>query len=331
MRLVVHAAPVPITAGSECRVSGDVRRLGASLEEQFSSFETLEALCRFDRDDRQAPLTPGLILLDRRFPIWIALFEETVLVSIDTELLDGNPRARIRRAHEIIEFLRSAGYKVVIDAQVVRVYPDGISQRDLAACVAAVGGSRWFDLLTRDARFAFAFSAVGYALSTAVMDQWYHGAWLPLWTLAVRGLLFGSFTSAVQYWMARRRLTQRLDGIREAIVPGGRMYAPWAFRKSRTALAGDIAGLLVFGGFAMLGFMSGSWAIGLFIAAFWTAACVSLSVGFGRVLVLDSHSIEARARLVRTRIFVSRRAAGCAMARIRHDHRVIGTRLASRP
>lgn len=300
-RFLVHATPISIAAGSESRAPADVRRLGIALGDRFPSLETIEALCRFDGGDGDEAPAPGLILLDRRFPIWIALLEQTVLVTIDTELLDGDPRARVQRAHEVIEVLRASGHRIVVDVQADRVDTDGISEGDLASRLAAAGSTRWFGLLTRDARFGFGFGGIGFAIATAVIDRWDKGTWPPVWTSAVDGLFFGLFMAAVQYWHARKRLTERLDGMRDEIV-SGRTEAPRAWRKSRIAIAGDVAGLVVFGSFATIGLISRSWAIGLFIAAFWAAAVASVAVGFGRVLKIDSESIEACSPFSRTRI-----------------------------
>ena len=299
-RFLDHATPISITAGSESRAPADVRRLGIALGDRFPSLETIEALCRFDGGDGEEAAAPGLILLDRRFPIWIALVEQTAFVTIDTELLDGDPRAHVRRAHEVIE-VGASGYRIMVDVQVDRVDPDGISERDLASRLAAAGSTRWIGLLMRDARFGFGFGGIGFAIATAVIDRWDKGTWPPVWASAVGGLFFGLFMAVVQYCHARRGLTQRLDGMRHEIV-SGRTEAPRAYRKSRTAIAGDVAGLVVFGGFATIGLISRSWAIGLFIAAFWAAAVASVAIGFGRVLKIDSESIESCTPFSRTRI-----------------------------
>jgi len=144
MQPVVQARRIPIAAGSESRVSADLRRLGMALEERFPSLESIEALCRVGPEEHLGDEIPGLILLHRRLPVWLALFDETVFVSIDTEPLDSNPRARVRQAHEIIECLRSAGYAVVVDVQTGGVDPDGVTEHDLASRVAARGARRGF-------------------------------------------------------------------------------------------------------------------------------------------------------------------------------------------
>src|SRR5215471_8437630 len=122
-RLVLPTQRIPVTGGAEWRVSGEVRRRGMVLEEAFPALEAFEVSCRFEHDGPDAARTPGLMLLDRRFLVWIVLLEEIAIVSIDTELLDGQPRARVRRAHQIIEVLRANGYAIAVDGQTGRVDP----------------------------------------------------------------------------------------------------------------------------------------------------------------------------------------------------------------
>jgi len=300
MQSVVHTRRIPITSGSESRVSADLRRLGMALEERFPLLESIEALCQMGGEEHLGHEIPGLILLHRRFPVWLALFDETVFISIDTELIDGNPRARVRQAHEIIDCLRSAGYAVVVDVQTGRVDHDGLTERDLASRVAGRGSTRWFDPLIRDARLGSVFSGYGFAVVSAVMDRWSRGSWPPPWSLAVRGLLFGLLMGATQYWLARTRLRQRLEGIRQDLIAEPGTHE--TFRKSRFTIGSEVAAVLVFGGFACVGLLLGSWATGLFILAFGVAAVTSLLIGFGRIFVLTADAIESRARAGSTRI-----------------------------
>lgn len=298
-RTVVQASPMPVAAPSEWRVSATVREVVARLEEEFSPVDSIEVLCRFAGDDPPAAQTPGLVLLDRRFPLWLAIFEDSVFMSIDTELLDGNPRERFRTAQKYIEALRTAGYAEVFDHQHGRYEETSLSE--LTARLAAAGHSRWFNRLKLDARFGFAFNSVGFAVASAVLDLSFHSA-RPLWTYAAAGLWFGAFAAGAQYWAARRKLTGRLQQIRDEIIHGPSSEDNVEFRKSASALGIELAAILVFGGFATIGVVSGSWLIGAFIGSFCAAAIISVVIGLRRSLALDSHAIEARAPILRSRI-----------------------------
>jgi hypothetical protein len=267
-----------------------------ALAEQLGSSESIEALCECDG---QPGSTPGLIVLDPRFPIWIALLEDTACVTVDTELLDGNPRARVRRAFAVIEFLRSAGYPTVVDGDTNRVNSDGLTERDVATAIATAGRTHWFGTLLRDLRFTFLFGCIAFACFLWIRDALGSGVWRFHSAYLVGGLVFGTILTPTQYWYGRWRLNQRLEGMRQEIVSDDR-FSTRTFTKSIAATAVELFAVFLFGGFATISFVSGVWAVGLFLGAYCYAAAMFLVLGFRRVIVLRPDAIETRVGATRT-------------------------------
>jgi hypothetical protein len=157
---------------------------------------------------------PGVVLLDRRFPIWLAILDNAAFISIDTELLEGAARTRFEAAFEYVTFLNGRGYRQLFDhrtAAFSEVDPDGT---DFVRRLAHAGSSRRFDRIRTDNRVGFVGGFVGIVLADLALSS----STRPLWTTVLRGLALGSVLTGLQYYQARKALTDRLRRLRDEIL-----------------------------------------------------------------------------------------------------------------
>jgi hypothetical protein len=297
-RVVVQVSPISVTAPSEWRVSADVRQLCERLIERFPVLVSVEALCRFDVEP--SPI-PGLVLWDRGFGLWMAVFDDAICLSIGTELLDGNPIERVRAAQEYVEFLSEAGYDTLFDHQDGRLHAEGTHASSLAERIAAGGYSRWFRRMVRGCGLGLFFGSATGFLAPIIVRAGPHGAANARWTDFVLAVAIGSIAAGLQYWVTRKGLKQEVQQMRSAILKGPGHEARLVFHESAVLLAVVVLGTLLFGGFASMAFASDRWLIGLYLAAFCACSVVSVATSWGRVLSLDDHSIQSQAHLDRTR------------------------------
>jgi hypothetical protein len=299
---VLGATPVALTAGFEARATGRVRQVAWDLAERWSSLLPVEASCTTRSAPRPEPHTqPGIVLLDRRFPIWIVVLDECVVLSVATELLDGRVRDRFEAARDYLGRLVEHGYALIVDPQTGEVV-DAVDRLPLlVADLARDGTSQRFESLTRDSRLGF----VAAAAAVAALDQIGNLARsVPRSVLAslLHGLVLGAALAGLQHFYARRLLRERLDQIRRAIlgddpVAGERRYSLarwWVWLQGgSTAFIGVLAvaslaaevplGIIVFGGV----FLGG---------------VASIVLGRRAFVVLDDHGIEGLGLRGRARI-----------------------------
>ena len=272
---ILRAIPVPVTAGFESRATGRVRQAAWDLSERWASLLPVEASCTTRSVTHPELQTqPGIVLLDRRFPIWLVVLDECVVLSVATELLDGRVRDRFDAARDYLARLVDHGYALMVDPQTGEI-ADAVDRLPLlVADLAREGNSGRFESMKRDARIGF----VGAAAAIAALDQIGNIARsAPRGFLAslLHGLLLGALLTGLQHFYARRVLSERLDQIRRTIlgdeaVAGQRRYSLarwWVWLQGgASALIGTLAlaslvaqvplGMIVFGGFFIFGVVS---------------------------------------------------------------------------
>ena len=296
--VAIHISPIPVTAPSEWRVSGATRKLSAQLVERFPVLLSVEALCRVAAEP--SPI-PGLVLWDRRFGLWMAVFDDAICLSIGTELLEGNPIDRVRAAQEYVEFLSDAGYDALFDHQDGRLHAEGTPASCLAERIAAGGYSRWFRRMVRGCGLGLFFGAATGFLAPMLWRAGLHGATRGRRSDVVLAVVFGVLAGSLQYLVTRKQLKQEAQQIRDAILTGSTQEARLLFHESASLLAVVMLGTLLTGGLASMAFASGSWLMAMWLAAFCACSVVSVATSWGRVLSLDDHAVQSQARLGRTR------------------------------
>jgi hypothetical protein len=296
--VVVHVSPIPVTAPSEWRVSGATRQLSAQLVERFPVLLSIEALCRVAAES--SPI-PGLVLWDQRFGLWMAVFDDAICLSIGTELLEGNPIARVRAAQEYVEFLSAAGYDTLFDHQDGRLHAEGTPASSLAGRIAAGGYSRWFRRMVRGCGLGLFFGAAMGLLVPTLLRAGLHRATRGRWSDVVLAGMFGVLAGSLQYRVTRKQLKQEAQQIRDAILTGPTLEARLVFHESAALLAVVVLGTLLCGALASVAFASGSWLTAMWLAAFCACSVASVATSWGRVLSLDDHSVQSQGRLDRTR------------------------------
>jgi hypothetical protein len=299
-RVVVQASPIPVTASSEWRASAEIRGVSAGLVERFPALESFEALCRFAGEEA-APPTAGLVLWDRRFHLWMALFDDKVCLSVATELLEGNPIERVRAAQEYGEFLSAAGYDVLFDHQDGRLHSEGTCASHLAERIAAGGYSRWFRRMVRGCGLGLFFGSGIGLLGPILLRTWPHGATNARLSDGVLAVALGASGAAFQYWVTRKGLKHEVQQIRDAILSSSGQETRLVFHESAVIMAVVVCAILLFGSFASMAFASGNVLPALCLGAFCACGVVSVAAAWGRVVSLDGQAIQSQAHLDRTR------------------------------
>jgi hypothetical protein len=299
---IVGAVPVALTAGFESRAAARVRQVAWDLAERWSSLLPVEATCTIRSSARPRPHTQaGVVLLDRRFPIWLVVLDECVVLSVETELLDGRVRDRFEAARAYLERLVDLGYALMVNPRTEEVAGAVDRLPFLVADLARGGDTGRFESLKRDSRLGF----IAAALAVMVLDQVGNVARsVPrgFLTSVVHGLALGTVLAGLQHFYARRVLRERLDQIRRAILgddplAGARRYSRarwWVWLQGgSTAFIGVLAvaslvaqfplGIIVFGGVVLGG-------------------VASIVLGRRAFVVLDDHGIEGLGLRGRVRI-----------------------------
>ena len=124
----------------------------------------------------------------------------------------------------------------------------------------------------------------------------------PLWTTVIRGVVLESVLTGLQYYQARKALTDRLRRLRDEIFadtsPPGRL----TFQRPRGALWGEILALVVFGVFASIAIYTSQVWIALGLAFCFVAAFASLVLRGQLGITLSADSIEGLMIVGRARI-----------------------------
>lgn len=299
---IICAVPIALTAGFEARAEARVRQVAWDLAERWSSLLPVEATCTIRSVARPRPHTQaGVVLLDRRFPIWLVVLDECVVLSVETELLNGRVCDRFEAARAYLERLVDLGYALMVDPRTDEV-ADAVDRLPfLVADLARGGDTGRFESLKRDSRLGF----IAAALAVMALDQIGNVARsVPRSFLmsVVNGLALGTVLAGLQHFYARRVLSKRLDQIRRALlgddpVAGERRYSLarwWVWLQGgSTAFIGVLAvaalaaqvplGIIVFGGI----FLGG---------------VASIVLGRRAFVVLDDHGIEGLGLRGRVRI-----------------------------
>src|SRR5215831_14254022 len=297
-RPVAGARAVPLTAGSDVRASADVRRDAWDLAERFPSLEPIEALCRLEGASA-ADLRPGVVLLDRHFPIWLAVLDDRVFVAVNCELLEGAARERFAAAGSYVAFLAERGFRWLVDHRSKTSREVDTSGSGLVPLLAAAGSSRRFDQLRTDRRLGFLSGFLGFAVGDLLIT----GTRPTVAALAlslVKGAALGLVITAVQYYQARSALDARLRQIRDEIISDAAPAERLHFGKPRVRLWSDLFAVVLFGALTAFVYPVNNWRFFVFLAAFLIACCGALRHRRGEV-ALDGQGIEGGGRAVRAR------------------------------
>jgi hypothetical protein len=295
------ATPMPLTAGSELRVSGEVRRVSWDMAEAYTSLEPVEALCSVNRRGLPVDTRPGVVLLDHRFPIWLAIFDNEAFISVDIELADGGARRRFEAASRYVQFLVERGYSRTFDHRLQSFREPGPNGEGILTWLARAGSSRVFDRLRTDRRIGFAAGLIGFLVAEVAMNLSI-GSQRPLWHAAVKALVLGSAISALQHYQARKALTERLEQLRTEVLSGTRPPEIMTFLRPLHAIWMESLAVLVFGSFAAIALAVGTWIVGIFLTGIFLVATASLLLRRQLRVELDGLSVEGlsvrgRARL----------------------------------
>ena len=301
-RSVTGAVEVPLTADSESRVPAEVRRVSWDMVERFPWLAPVEALCHFGGTRVSVESEPGIILLDQRFPIWLAVLNDRAFLSIDTDLLEGAARTRFQVATEYLAFLAGRGYIHLFDHRTRTWHRADGSANDFVGRLTAGATTRRFDELRTDWRFGFLGGFLAYFLIDVAMNAQTARPW---WTSVVKGLVLGSFVNGIQYFQARRALAARLRQLREEILSAKERAEHLTFRKRAKTVWGEIFGTLFVGTIATGALFEDPWAnfwIGLPVFCLFGLLIWSLLVSRHVYVVLDWRAIEGLAMRRRIRI-----------------------------
>ncbi len=272
------------------------------MVERFPTLEPVEALCHLEGTNDATEHEPGILLLDQRLPIWLAVLEDRAFISVDTELLDGAARARFQVAAEYLGFLAQRGYSHLFDHRTRTWHGAGGSASDFVARLTTGATTRRLDQLRTDWRFGF----IGGFLAIFVLDLVLNAQpERSLWASAVKGLVLGSFINGMQYVQARRALNERLRQLRAEILSGQQPAEHLTFRKRAKTVWGEVLGVLFVGTLATGALTEDFWGniwIGLPILCLPAALLWSLIFSRRVFVVLDGRSIEGLSRRRRNRI-----------------------------
>jgi hypothetical protein len=299
---ILGATPVAVTAGFESRATGRARQAAWDLAERWPSLLPVEASCTTRSATRPEPRTqPGIVLLDRRFPIWLVVLDECAVLSVATELLDGRVRDRFDAARNYLARLVDHGYALMIDPQTGEV-ADAVDRLPLLVADLARGGnSGRFESLTRDSRIGF----LGAAVTVAALDQignLARSSARSVLASLLYGLLLGAVLAGLQHFYARRVLRERLDQIRRAILgdDAGAGQRRYSLARRWVWLQG---GSIVFIGVLGVASLAAQVPLGIIVfGGLFVGGVVSLALGRRAFVVLDEHGIEGLGLRGRVRI-----------------------------
>jgi hypothetical protein len=289
----------PITARSEQRVEARLRVLASELASNYSHVEWAETLCRVEEAPRQTRLVPGILLLDIRFAILIALYDRTAVVSIPADAVSRLPQRRYKAALAHLEALSSLGYMKVA----APLTDDRGLGEELSAVIARAQYAEHRDWLTRirsDSRvwFVSIFVTIGVA---AGITRYLTGGDESLLVGAALGLFSATTFTAFQYRYETSLAVERMRRLRDEIAVPREASQLWQFdvRRDWWGLALSTA---VFAGFAVASFTEPFW-LGVFVMGGAFVAFGGRELLSWRAdVVLDARGVEGLGLRGRSRI-----------------------------
>lgn len=209
-RPIVTAQRIPLTGGSEHRVSGRVRSIAWALEERA---EPVEVECF--RDDASEGSEPGVMLLDRRFPIFLAVLEDEVYILVNCELLAGPVRARLAAVRTYVDYFAANGYAMLYDHDAASRQPVERVLPQLPGMLAATGTSSQLASLAWDFRIGFLL-VVPVFIGLGRLFRWNDPE---PWSLTLtRAVVLGAVSSWMQYRQMRSMLAGRVAAVKQSLL-----------------------------------------------------------------------------------------------------------------
>jgi hypothetical protein len=182
------------------------------------------------------------MLLDRRFPIFVAVLEDEVYIQVDCELLAGPVRARLTAVRGYVEYFAAHGYDVLYDHEdgnhqlVERVLPE------LPSMLAATGSSSQLATLAWDVRIGFVL-VVPVFIGLGRLFRWNDPE---PWSLTLtRAFVLGAVSTWMQYRQMRSMLAGRVAAVRHSLLMPDDRDRPQIFLPIPPS-KGDLAGAAFF-------------------------------------------------------------------------------------
>jgi hypothetical protein len=142
---------------------------------------------------------------------------------------------------------------------------------------------------------------IGFLVTDLAM-HWSSTDARPVWLTLLRALVLGFFINALQYYQARKALTERLEQLRTEVITGAGPAERLTFRRPTQAIWSEILAVVIFGAFAAIGVYAGMWAVGTFLTCAFLLATASLLLRHQLRVELDGQSIEGWSVSGRTRL-----------------------------
>ena len=286
------ATPIPLTAGFEHRASAETRARAWALAEIDPGLQPVEAECRLAADGAESETCPGVVLVHGRFPLAVAVLEDSVFIVVDAELVEGRPGPRFDTVRRHVEHFADLGYEEMFDHGRGCV----VAVRDvlphLVADLARASGSRRFQGIARDARLGFVLGA----LIVVIFDQLFRTAMgAPRsWAMSLAfAVVLGLVLSGWQYRHARAALDAKIRRLREEIVSGGPApTARFVFRMRRRRFWLEAIPTAVVGGFALFGAIAGSMLAVIVFGVVFASTLAQIILARRAFVVMDESGIE---------------------------------------
>jgi hypothetical protein len=244
------------------------------------------------------------LLLDSQYPIWLAVFEDEAVVSVDTELMAGGTRRRFQAAVRYIEFLRDRGYSTVFDNRArTRIEPE-LNGSGIVRQLASIGSTRLFDRIREERWSSFIATSIAVGLVAALINYWSDRP-RPVWYLLLNAIVIGIAITAMQEDQVRRSLTARLEQLRLELLSGIGPAERLTFRRPRRALWMEIFAVVLFGGFAAISLAGSEWWVKAILLPAFILASASLLLRSQLRVTLDRRWVEGLSLTGRVRIAYS--------------------------
>lgn len=210
-----------------------MRSIAWELEERA---EPVEVEC-FRGDEPSGE--PGVMLLDRRFPIFLAVLEDEVYILVNCELLAGPVRARLAAVRGYVEYFAAHGYAVLYDHETEKRQPVERVVPELPSMLAATGTSAQLATLAWDFRIGFVL-VVPVFIGLGRLFRWNDPE---PWALTLtRAVVLGAVSTWMQYRQMRTMLAGRVAAVRQSLlVPDDHRERPLIFLPAPPS-KGDLAG-----------------------------------------------------------------------------------------
>ncbi len=233
-RPVLSARRLSVTTDSVGRVSGRVRALAWGLEEHG---ELAEVECFSGTADA---VEPGVALLDRRFPIFIAVLEDEVFLLVDCELLAGPVRDRLAAVKKYVDYFAAHGYDALYDHDTGSRHPVDQVLPALPSLLASHSTTGSMATLAWDFRISFVLSVPILILVSRLIPRPAPEPWV---LTVTRSLVLGAVMSFMQYRQMRAMLAGRIAAVKHLLVAETPDDRPMVFHP-RPPSKGDLAGAI---------------------------------------------------------------------------------------